>query len=165
MLLRRLERRLPLLTGGAHDLPERQRTLRATLAWSYELLAGAEAALFRRLAVCAGGCTLEAAEVIGARDEQGETILDWLEALVSKSLLVREDDADRGVRFTMLETLREFGLERLEALDERADAHTRHAAYYTRLAEVAEPALNGPERGHWLAQLRCEQANLRTALG
>ena len=102
-ILERLEQRLPLLTGGARDAPERQRTLRATIEWSYDLLTDEEKSLFARLAVFRGGCTLEAAEeVVGAS-------LDVLQSLVDKSLLRHAEE-----RFWMLETIREYAAERLE---------------------------------------------------
>ena len=113
-MLARLERRLPLLTGGARDLPERQRTLRDTIAWSYDLLDESERRLFRRLAVFVGGCTVEAAEAIGSVDgEPGADVFDGIASLVDKSLLRQHDGPDGEPRFTMLETIREFGLEQL----------------------------------------------------
>src|SRR5207249_4728926 len=107
-LLRRLARRLPLLVGGARDLPARQQALRATIAWSHDLLDEAERVLFQRLAVFAGGCTLEAAEAVGGGD-----VLDGLESLVDQNLLRQEAEGPEP-RFTMLETIREYALEQLE---------------------------------------------------
>ncbi len=184
-LLARLEHRLPLLTGGARDLPERQRTLRAAIDWSYDLLHPSEQALFRRLCVFAGGCTLEAVEFVCMSPQVLEgDLLDWLEALVDKNLLrpvvgnhagasakAGTDPATgmetRGAekaRFGMLETVREYGLDQLAAHGEDAPARARHAAYYVALAETAEPALTGPEQGAWLARLEAEQDNLWAAL-
>jgi predicted ATPase len=110
-LLRRMERRLPLLTGGSRDLPERQRTLRDTIAWSYDLLDPTEQALYRRLSVFVGGCTLDTAEAVSP----SSSVLDSIAALVDGSLARQTEQADGEPRFTMLETIREFGLERLAA--------------------------------------------------
>ena len=107
----RLERSLPLLTGGAQDLPDRQRTLRDTIAWSYDLLRPNEQALFRRLGVFAGGCTLEAAEAVADLDAPFD-VLEGMTALLDASLLQIEEQ-DGEPRYTMLETIREFALERL----------------------------------------------------
>jgi len=170
-LLARLEHRLPLLTGGARDLPERQRTLRATIAWSYDLLSAGEQAVFRRLCVFAGGWTLDAAvAVCAAGAGLGVDVLDWLGALIEKSLLHRAPavPATRGARdeprYGMLETVREYAREQLEAHDEEGQARARHAAYYLALAERAEPRLVGPEHAAWLARLEREGDNLRAAL-
>ena len=118
-LLARLERRLPLLTGGGRDLPARQQTMRDAIAWSYDLLTPEEQALFRRLAVFVGGFTLEAAEAVGGPSRApGSTSLDGVASLVDKSLLRQEDGPDGEPRFRMLETVREFGLEQLAASGE-----------------------------------------------
>jgi predicted ATPase len=165
-LLRRLERRLPLLVGGARDLPERQQTLRGAIAWSYNLLHAAEQALYRRLAVFAGGCGLETVEAVcGPSAEQAGDLLGWLASLVDKNLLLHDADEDGEPRFSMLETIREYGLERLGESGEEAALRRQHAAYYLRLAEAAEPALWGAEQGRWLARLEREHDNLRSALG
>jgi predicted ATPase/class 3 adenylate cyclase/Tfp pilus assembly protein PilF len=181
-LLERLERRLPLLTGGAQNLPARQQTLRNTIDWSYELLDADEQALFARLAVFVGGCTLEAAESICAdrepRIEDGgwkmedrssifyppSSILDGLAALVDKSLLRQLEGRDGAPRFVMLETIREYALERLVARGEEAALRQRHAAYYLALAERAQPLLHGAEQLAWLNRLEAEYDNLRVAL-
>jgi predicted ATPase len=152
-LLERLDKRLPLLTGGPRDTPERHRTLWATIEWSHDLLDDAEQTLFARLAIFAGGWTLEAAESICNAD------LDTLESLVDKSL-VRERDG----RFDMLETIREFALERLEAKGDVEALRRRHCDAFVALAEEAEPELTGPNQAHWLATLASEDANLRAAL-
>jgi predicted ATPase/DNA-binding SARP family transcriptional activator len=152
-LLARLERRLPLLTGGARDLPERQRTLSAVIEWSHDLLDADEQRLFARLAVFLGGCTLEAAEAVC------DATLDLLAALVDKSL-VRE----REGRFQMLETIREYASERLEASGDADELRRRHAADVRALAERAEPELQGPEQALWFARLESEHANVRAAL-
>jgi len=168
-LLARLERRLPLLTGGARDRPARQRTLRATIAWSYDLLAPAERALFRRLAIFAGGFTLEAAEALAAAAPALEgDVLEGLDALVGQSLLQPEEAPVRGAppaaRFALLETVREFALERLAAEDDAAALRRAHAAHYLALAERAAPELAGPEEAAWLDRLAHELDNLRAVL-
>lgn len=164
-LLQRLERRLPLLTGGAQDLPERQRTMRAAIAWSCDLLTDAERALFRRLAVFAGGFTLEAVEeIVATLDGTAEPVLDTLTSLVDKSL-VSTDDIIGVVRYAMLETVSEFGLAELAAAGEAAMTEQAHAVYFLALAEAAEPALTGEKQAIWLDRLDTERDNLRAALG
>jgi non-specific serine/threonine protein kinase len=163
VLLSRLERRLPLLTGGARDLPDRQQTLRATVAWSHQLLTPPEQALLRRLAVFPGGWTLEAAEAVGG-DERSLSILDCLASLVDKSLVTPAGGAGDDARFGMLETVREFALEQLEASGDSETANQRHVEYCITLAERAAPALDGPEQHDWLAKLEREHANLRAAM-
>ncbi len=163
MLVRRLTPRLDLLTGGARDLPARQQTLRATLEWSYALLSPGEQALFRRLSIVAGGCTLEAAEAVGAL-ASGD-VADRLGALIDKSLVYRETAAEDEPRFGMLETIREYALERLEEGGE-AEAETvrrRHATYYLDLAEEAASLLTGAQQALWLDRLDQEHDNLRAA--
>jgi predicted ATPase len=148
----RLERRLPLLTGGSRDAPERQRTLRATIEWSYDLLASEEQIGFRRLGVFAGGWTLEAAEVVADAD------LDTLESLVDKSLVRKEED-----RFSMLETIREYALERLEESSEAEAVRRRHAEFLLELAESANlmQDAEGPQRFDLVVP---ESDNIRSAL-
>ena len=153
-LLERLEQRLPLLTGGPHDVPARQRTLRATIDWSYELLDAHDQRLFARLAVFAGGCTLEAAE------NTCDAELDTLQSLVDKSLLRHTAE-----RFWMLETIREYATERLEESDEALQLRQRHAQWYLDLAERAYPELRGAEQATWLEQLEEEHDNFRSVLG
>jgi len=162
-LLDRLDRRLPVLTGGPHDLPARQKTMRDAIAWSYDLLDEPEQALFRRMCVFTGGCTLDAAEVICADDGDATAVLDGLTALVASSLL-RLDETAGAPRVTMLETIREYGTERLDDQSEAAPAGQRHAAYYLALAEVAAAALVGPGAVGWLTRLDAEHDNLRAAL-
>src|SRR5262245_54122968 len=163
-LLARLEHRLPLLTGGARDLPERQQTLRRTIAWSYDLLDAAEQRLFRRLAVFVGGCTLEAAEAVCAVEgDLGIDVLDGLGSLVDKSLL-RQGEQEREPRFGLLETTREFALEHLQASGELGDLRRRHAAYFLGLAEEAELKLRTAEQDRWMARLESEHDNLRAVL-
>src|SRR5205807_362777 len=126
-ILERLEQRLPLLTGGARDLPERQRTLRATIEWSYGLLTPEEQQLFARLAVFRGGCTLEAAEKVAGAD------VDTLQSLVDKSLIRHMRD-----RYWMLETIREYAAERLIETPDASDVERRHADFFIALAEQAD---------------------------
>jgi predicted ATPase len=165
-LLNRLERRLQVLTGGARDAPARQRTLRDTMTWSHNLLDAAEQRLFRRLAVFVGGCTLEAAEAVCLADEGGpdSEALAALAALVDKSLLRQVEGLDGEPRFTMLETIREYGLEQLVASGEAEAMHRRHVAFFLARAERAEPQLHGREQLTWMAQLEVEHDNLRAAL-
>ena len=152
-ILDRLERRLDLFRG-ARDSDARQLTLRAAIQWSHELLDEHERRLFARLAVFAGGCTLEAAEAVADAE------LDVLEALVQKSL-VRHS----GERFWMLETIRDFALERLEEADESEALRRRHAEWFLALAERAEPHLDGADQSEWLGLLEADIANLREAAG
>jgi tetratricopeptide (TPR) repeat protein len=155
-----------LLTGGPRTAPRRQQTLRATLDWSYQLLSEPERMLLRRLAVFAGGWTLEAAEAVCAVAGGGpaaEEVLDLLGRLVGHSLVLVEDAA--GVaRYQLLETVRQYGAERLAESGEQVDAERRHAAYYVALAEEAEARLTGAEQTAWLAQLEREHDNLRAVL-
>jgi predicted ATPase/DNA-binding CsgD family transcriptional regulator len=165
-LLARLGRRLPLLGGGPRDAPARQQTLRATLEWSHALLTPAEQALFRRLAVFAGGCTPDAAEAVcaGAAGAVPVAVLDGVASLLDKSLVQREEGPGGEARVGMLETLREFAAERLEASGEAGALACRHAAYYAGLAERAAPALHGPAQREWFDRLERERDNLRAAL-
>jgi non-specific serine/threonine protein kinase len=161
-MLARLESRLQLLTGGAHDAPARQQTLRRTIGWSYDLLAPREQALFRRLAVFVGGCTLESARVVCEEDQAQ----DLIESLVAKNL-VRPlvSAASHGeVRVGLLETIREFGLEQLAWSGELEPLQRQHAEHCLALAERAEPGLGGPQVRIWLDLLNSEHENLRAAL-
>ncbi len=170
-LLARLERRLPLLTGGARDLPARQRTMRDTIAWSYDILEAAEQTLFRRLAVFAGGCTLEAAEAVctgmGASDPTRD-VLDGVAMLVEASLLERAEggpgEGAHEPRFAMLETIREYGLERLAESEDKEAIPRRYAGFFLHLAEEAVPKLLSGERPAWQERLGGEYDNLRAAL-
>jgi predicted ATPase/class 3 adenylate cyclase len=161
----RLDDRFRLLTGGPRTALPRQQTLRAALDWSHELLSEAEQVLFARLAVFVGGWTLEAAEAVCARGAvAADMVLDLLSGLIDKSLVVLED-LEGEARYRLLETVRQYGLERLEALGEAAALRDRHLAWCAALAEAAEPALRGPEQASWLARLEAEHDNLRAALG
>jgi predicted ATPase/DNA-binding SARP family transcriptional activator len=156
--------RLPLLIGGARDLPARQQTLRGAIAWSYDLLDESEKTLFRRLAVFAGGCTLEAAGAV-CRGELEIDILDGLASLVDKSLLQKGEQEDGEPRFTMLETIREYAWERLDDSGEAAATRGRHLDFFLRFAEEAEPEIqSGAEQKAWLDRLEVEHDNLRAAL-
>jgi predicted ATPase len=164
-LLGRLEHRLPLLTGGAVDLPERQRTLRGTIAWSHDLLEPAEQSLFRRLAVFAGGWTLDAAEAVCSGDDLPvHAVLEGLEALANHSLIQRTSDADGELRLKILESIREYALELLANSGEEATVRRAHARHYLALAERAEPELVDAQQSHWLVILEREHDNLRAAL-
>lgn len=158
-----MERRLPLLTGGPRDAPARQQTVRATVAWSYELLSPDEQLLFRRLAVFAGGVTLAAADAVAGIGDPNTT-LDGMSALVDHHLIAQISEPTEDARYSMLETVREFGLEQLEATGETAPARQRHAAYLLTLAEDRAPELPVPGDQAWLARVAPELDNLRLAL-
>jgi predicted ATPase len=146
-MLARLGNRLALLTGGARELPDRQRTLRATLDWSYDLLDADERSLFARLAMFVGGWTLDAAEALCDLGDEAEA-LRHLSALMAKSL-VQQTNAHDEPRFTMLETVREYALEWLEQNGEMERSRRRHAGFFLRLAEEEERASRGGRcRGH-----------------
>ncbi|MGH2535386.1 MAG: tetratricopeptide repeat protein [Thermomicrobiales bacterium] len=179
-LLARLANRLALLTGGPRDAPARLQTMRNAIAWSYDLLTPDEQTLFRRLSVFAGGCTLDAAEVVGGRREAGgrsngvsahdsrltthDAVLDVVSALADKSLVRLATGADGESRVLMLETIREFGLEELRVQGEDAAIRGAHAGHVLALAERADPALFGPDQVRWLDVLEVEHDNARAAL-
>jgi predicted ATPase/DNA-binding XRE family transcriptional regulator len=164
-LLARLQQRLPLLTGGGRDLPARQRTMRNAIAWSYELLTPEEQRLFSRLAVFVGGCTLEAAEAVCPTDDDSTYgVLEGVASLVDKSLM-REDHGSGGEpRYLMLETVREFALEQLQASGEEATIRMRHATWCLALAEQTAPLLRGSGARAGFPGLEREHGNLRAAL-
>jgi predicted ATPase/class 3 adenylate cyclase/DNA-binding XRE family transcriptional regulator len=166
-LLKRLERALPLLTGGPRELPERQQTMRATLAWSYDLLSLEEQRLFRRLAVFVGGCTLEAAEAVCAAPDGTEPLglgmLDGLASLVDQSLLQQHEEGGEP-RFGMLYVIREFALEQLEVSGEAEAVRRAHAGRHLALAEEAQLHVVGIEQVDWMERLEREHDNLRLAL-
>jgi predicted ATPase/DNA-binding CsgD family transcriptional regulator len=163
-LLARLQQRLALLTGGPHDLPARQRTLRDEIAWSYDLLAPGEQTLFRRLAVFVGGFTLEAAQAVGdGEDDRGVALLDGVTVLMDQNLLKQMQQSGGEPRFSMLETIGEYGLEQLAASDEAEEIRRQHADFFLALAEATAPTLR-EEQAKGLARLTVEHANLRTAL-
>jgi predicted ATPase/DNA-binding XRE family transcriptional regulator len=168
-LLARLDHRLALVTGGQRDLPERQQTLRNAIGWSYDLLTLEEQALFARLGVFVGGWTPAAAEAVcNPRGDLEIDLLGGIESLLNKSLVQlssRPDDGDEAeARFTMLETIREYALEQLEARGEADDMRQMHAEYYLALAGAAEPHLMGAEAEEWLGMLESDHDNFRAAL-
>ena len=164
-LLARLEKRLPLLTGGPRDLPSRQRTLGDAILWSHDLLGTGEQRMFRRFAIFAGGCTLHAAEAVCATtDEEATEVLDDVASLVDKNLLRRAEQEGREPRFAMLETIREYALERLSESGEDEAVRSAHAGYYLALAQRAEPELTTAGQMAWLHLLEREHDNLRAAL-
>jgi predicted ATPase/class 3 adenylate cyclase len=166
-IAQRLDDRFRLLTGGSRSALPRQQTLRATIDWSYNLLSDAERILLRRLSVFAGGWTLVAAEHVCAGDGiDGSAVLDLLAQLVEKSLVIAEED-ENGVRYHLLETVRQYGRDRLVEGAEPAAVRNRHLAVFLRLAEEAAPHLLGEavaDRGAWLQRLAVEHDNLRGAL-
>jgi predicted ATPase/class 3 adenylate cyclase len=163
-LLDRLQRRLALVAGGARDLPARQQAMRNAIAWSYDLLTVEDRTLFRWSCVFVGGFALDAAEAIcGPPGREPSSVLDGLASLVDKSLLRQEQEVGQP-RFTMLETIREYGLERLAEHTEVDVLGRRHAEFFLWLAEEAEPSLRGPAQVEILQRLDAEYANLRAAL-
>jgi predicted ATPase len=167
-LLKRLERRLPLLVGGARDLDERQQTMRNTLTWSYNLLAPAERRLFRRLAVFVGSCTVEMVEAVCVAPKDapplGVDLLDGLGQLVDQSL-VQQRDEDGESRLGMLHVVREFALEQLEASEEVEALSRAHAELMLTLAAVTPVGMRAGSDARWLAKVGREHDNLRAALG
>jgi predicted ATPase/class 3 adenylate cyclase len=164
-LLRRLDQGLTLLTGGAQDLDERQRTLRGTIEWSYDLLLAKEKTLFARLGVFVGGCRLEAAEAVcDPHGSFGSELLDGLDSLVEKSLLRQRVDSDGEPRFWMLETIREFAVELLESSGEVGDACARHAAWTAEAAERLDVESRTGDHPAFLARVHDEYANVREAI-
>lgn len=171
-LLTRLGTSLRLLTSGPRDLPTRQQTLRGTIDWSYNLLSDTEQQLFAQLGVFAGGCTATTAEAVletvAQNDEPLTTtpvdVLDGLAALLDQSLLQREVNPDGELRFTMLETIREYARERLAAMGQLAHMRDRHLACFLDLAEAVAPLLAGPRQVYWLNTMEREHGNFRAAL-
>jgi predicted ATPase/DNA-binding CsgD family transcriptional regulator len=164
-LLHHLERPLPMLTGGPRDQPARLQAMRDAIGWSYDLLAADEQAFFRRLSVLAGGGSLEAvAAVTAGAGEIGGDVLDGVRALVEQSLLIQSEAPPGEPRYGMLETIREFGLERLAASGEESATRSAHAAHYLALAEQAEPHLIASGSAAWVERLAIERDNLHTAV-
>lgn len=155
-ILERLSSRLTLLRGGARDLPARQQTLRDTIAWSVGLLDGPAAAVFRHFAVFAGGATVDSLEAVLVDDDD---VLGALDVLVEQNLVFATEE-----RFDMLQTIREFALEQLDACDEAHAVRDAHAAHFAALAERCDPNLHGPDQAEWRSKLEAEIANLRAAL-
>lgn len=162
-LLDRLERRLEILREGSHDLPERQRTMRATIAWSYDLLEPEEQALFRRLAVFAGGAGLEAVAAVSGEVPAAE-VEERIERLAEQSLVGVGEGTDGAIRVRLLETIREYAWEKLEESGDVETVLRRFAAYYLALAEEGEIGLKGAEQATWLERLEQEHDNLRAVL-
>ncbi|MGH7338636.1 MAG: ATP-binding protein, partial [Myxococcota bacterium] len=165
-LLARLEHRLAVLSSGPRDLPARQQTLRQAIAWSYDLLTPSEQLLYRRLAVFVGGCTPTAADAVvgeGGGDVSID-VVDGMASLVDKSLL-RHDEGTGEPRFRMLETIREYALERLAAVGEADRFQQAHADHYLAFAERAESGLlGGGHQAAWLDRVAEDRDNLRAAL-
>jgi predicted ATPase/uncharacterized protein HemY len=160
--------RLNLLTKGAQNLPERQQALRNTINWSYELLTPDQARLFSRMAVFAGGSTLEAVEIICRNDAKGDQggsfeVLEGVQALLDNSMIQQVEGAEGDSRLLMLETIREFALEKLVEGGEYEKLRERHMAYFLELAEQAETELRGPRTKRWLDRLQDDYNNLRAA--
>jgi predicted ATPase/class 3 adenylate cyclase len=164
-MLQRLSSRLKLLTGGARDLPVRQRTLRGAIEWSHTLLGDGEKTLFARMAVFSGGRTLEAVEAVC--DAQGDLPVDSFEgvsSLLDKSLLRQEEGPEGEPRFVMLETIHEYAREKLQESGEAEEIGRAHTEYFLALAEEAEPELVGTDQVSWMDVLEAEHDNLRAAL-
>jgi predicted ATPase len=161
-LLHRLDRRLSFLTGGPRDLPLRQQTLRSTIAWSHDLLDQSERRLFARLGVFAAGFSLEAAETVCA-DDAAPAVLDGIASLVDKSLVRTEDPLHGQPRFTMLQVVRDFSLEQLDAMGEMERLRRSHADYYLGVIIAAEPMLRR-DPGPVIEQYRADLSNIRAAL-
>ncbi len=162
-LVERLDSRLKLLTGGARDAPARQRTLRDTIEWSYNLLDSAEKVLFARLAVFRGGRSLDAIEAVCGQG-LGVDVLDGLASLVDKSLVHQNDTAHGEPRFVMLETIHEYAWAQLQASGEGDTLQGQHAGHFVALAERAEPELRMAPHVRWFQRLTLEQDNVRQAL-
>lgn len=159
-----IDKKLALLADGPRDLPLRQQTLRHAIDWSFDLLNETEQAIFRRVAVFRGGCTEQAALALSRDTLDIGDCRDTLQSLVDKSLLRREDGGVAGNRYWMLETIREYALEKLAESDEADRVHARHAEYYLELALEAKSKLKGPEQLVWLDRLGEEHQNLLAAL-
>ena len=164
-MLARLGKSLDVLTSGYRDMPFRQQTLRRTIDWSHSLLSATEQILFRRLAVFAGGCTPESAEAVcNTRRDLDIGVLDGISSLVNKNLLARKEQDTQEGRFTMLQTIREYALERLNASGEEEFTRRAHAAYCVVLAEEGAAQVAEEDRANWLAVWDAEHDNLRDAL-
>jgi predicted ATPase/transcriptional regulator with XRE-family HTH domain len=175
-LLERLDARLSLLTHGARDLPARQQTLRGAISWSYDLLPPDAQAVFRRLAVFVGGCALDAVAAVcrtgGYRAEsEDDPALEALSRLVDHSLLQANESTNESTsestgasRFTLLETVREYAHEQMQAHGETAATARAHAVYFQAFAERVAPELVGPAQALWLARIECDHPNLQAAL-
>ena len=164
-ILTRLENRFELLRGGTRDLPERQRTLRGTIDWSYNLLNELEKKLFQRLSIFIGGWTLEAAEMVCDIDgDLTQTLYDVLESLIDNSLVIQIQDSEEGPRFGMLSTIHEYGRERLMESQEADTIHYQHAQYYLNFVQKVEPLIRSAERMRWQQVMQQELGNVRGVL-
>jgi predicted ATPase/class 3 adenylate cyclase len=160
----RLDERFRLLTGGSRVALERHQTLRGAVDWSYELMNESDRAVFDRLSVFAGGFTLAAAQAVVADDAITDfDVLDCLTDLVSKSMVAIDDDADGGVRYRMLETLRQYGREKLDQRGESDVVRRRHAEFFTAFAERADAGVRGHDEASWARRVAIEIDNLRVA--
>jgi tetratricopeptide (TPR) repeat protein len=156
---------LQILTGGAHDLPPRQKALRNTIAWSYDLLEDGFKKLFCRLAVFSGGCTLTSAEAVcGQANDLQIDVLDGISSLVDNNLLRRDHETSGEPRVSMLQTIREYGLEQLRKCQTDTKTYRIHAKHFASMAEEAEANRTGPDQSMWVARIAAEQGNLRAAL-
>lgn len=156
---------LQMLTGGAHDLPERQQTIRGAIAWSYDLLTADLKKLFCRLSVFAGGCTFSTAEIVCPQiGDLKMEVLDGIAALLDNNLLRQEEEIAGEPRVSMFETTREYGLEQLRKSRTDVETHTAHAKYFAAFAEEAEANRNGPDDLMWVRRVESEKDNLRAAL-
>ncbi len=163
-ILARLEHQLGVLAAGSRELPARQQTLRGAIAWSYDLLGDGERRLLWRLAAFVGGCSLEAAEVVcGPTSEVGAEVLDGLMSLADQSL-IRSEEVDGEIRFSLLDTIREFAAEQLAASGEQDEIERRHTAAYLELVEQAAPNLSGHDQRRWLGRIERDHDNIRTVL-
>jgi predicted ATPase/DNA-binding CsgD family transcriptional regulator len=163
-MLTQLSRRFELLTGGPRDAPARQQTMRDTVAWSYGLLDAGERRIFRLLSVFVGGCSLEAAERVTAGAGAADGLFETLASLVDKSMVVRLEGPGGAARVGMLETLRAFAHDELDATGERGAAEAAHTEWCVALACEAGPATTGADQRAWLDRLEAELPNLRAAL-
>jgi predicted ATPase/class 3 adenylate cyclase len=164
-ILERLEHQLGILSAGSRDLPERQQTLRGAIAWSHDLLGEGERRLLARLSVFVGGCELDSAEAVCGPPAEldGVEVIDCLTFLADQSL-VRAEDADGGLRFRMLDTIREFAAEQLAGRDEREEIERRHTATFVSFAESLTPRLSGDDQRRWLGRLERDHDNIRAVL-
>jgi predicted ATPase/class 3 adenylate cyclase len=164
-LARRLDQRFRTLAGGRRGAVERHQTLRSAIDWSYALLSEPEQRLLGRLAVFAGGCTLEAAEAVAAGNGIAvDMVFDHLASLVAKSLVVADDEGPADTRYRLLETIRDYAEECLKGHGERVEVRRRHARYFTDWVETASRGMRGPEQSTWMGRLNREQGNLQATM-
>ena len=163
-ILAKLDSRLRFLTGGPRDLPERQRTMQAAIDWSYDLLADDEKSVFRRLSVFAASFSVGAAEVVCTPDSSDIQVIDAIESLLDKSLLLKLDGQGGEHRFAMLDVVREYAEATLESTGEAEDIRQAHAEFFVSLGETAEPFLQAAQSAEWLDRMEDEHENLRAAM-